>query len=211
MPSRTIDTLHEFSAACTGVTIAVQQDAWGFTMLPNLVSQFYSLTRTWALVSPETCLTICIMSQDSRRVPANRCTVPLSVEVAPALDASSRSHLQSHLQRTAWSSNFFKRLPRWQKRFISSSSVQNVHPKTRCSRCLNHFTPNASPCREIRSHQAKSSTRLFNESAYLSPHYFPVQYILSNYIFDTSPLLVVNTNTTSLQQHSIEDIEVKKA
>ena len=85
MPSHTIDTLHEFSAACTGVTIAVQQDAWGFTMLPNLVSQFYSLTRTWALVSPETCLTICIMSQDSRRVPANRCTVPLSVEVAPAL------------------------------------------------------------------------------------------------------------------------------
>ena len=126
------------------------------------------------------------MSQDSRTVPANRCTVPLSVEVAPALDASSRSHLQSHLQSTAWSSNFFKRLPRWQKRFIRSS-VQNVHPKTRCSRCLSHFTPNASPCREIRSHQAKSSTRLFNESAYLSPHYFPVQYILSNYMFDTSP------------------------
>lgn len=36
----------------------------------------------------------------------------------------------------------------------------------RCCRCLEHFTAEASPCIDIRSHQAKPSTKLLNESIY---------------------------------------------
>ena len=59
-----------------------------------------------------------------------------------------------------------------------------------------------------RSHPQDCSMNLFTPVSTLFT--CTVEYVLCNSISVTSHLLVVNTDTTSLQQHGIEDIEVKK-
>lgn len=56
-------------------------------MLPNLVSQFYSLTEAWALVCQN--LLSPLHHVSGLMHGPNRPSVPLTAGVAPALDASS--------------------------------------------------------------------------------------------------------------------------